>query len=114
MISYDNKTFRTRQNTDNGEVNNETIFTYHQKNDIVWAEYGGGSILKGNLVAVADTEGNLDMRYQHINVDHQLMTGTCKSRPEILDNGLLQLHESWQWTTGDKSTGESVLEEIKP
>jgi len=40
------------------------------------------------------------------------MTGKCKSRPEILENGKIRLHERWQWTCGDMSKGTSVLEEI--
>lgn len=40
------------------------------------------------------------------------MTGTCNSRPELLKNGKIRLHEEWQWTSGDKSKGKSILEEI--
>jgi hypothetical protein len=34
------------------------------------------------------------------------------SRPEILANGKIRLHESWEWTSGDKSTGKSIIEEL--
>jgi len=40
------------------------------------------------------------------------MTGTCFSKPEIMDNGKIRLHETWKWTSGDKSKGNSILEEI--
>ena len=40
------------------------------------------------------------------------MTGTCKSKPEILENGKIRLHESWEWASGDKSKGQSIIEEI--
>jgi hypothetical protein len=52
------------------------------------------------------------MRYHHINVEGEMMTGICKSRPETLPNGKIRLHEKWRWTSGDFSEGESVLEEI--
>ncbi len=50
-INYDNKTFRSVSNTDNGEVSGDTVFEYHQDGDLVWAEYSGGEIVRGNLIA---------------------------------------------------------------
>jgi hypothetical protein len=29
-----------------------------------------------------------------------------------MKNGKIRLHEKWQWTSGDGSKGESILEEI--
>lgn len=40
------------------------------------------------------------------------MTGVCKSIPEILSNGKIRLYEKWKWTSGDKSEGKSIIEEI--
>ena len=40
------------------------------------------------------------------------MTGICYSKPEVQSNGKIRLHETWKWTSGDKSNGESILEEI--
>jgi hypothetical protein len=40
------------------------------------------------------------------------MTGICTSTPEVLENKKIILHEKWQWTSGDMSKGESVIEEI--
>ena len=111
-INYDNKTFVSVENSETGEVSGETVFHYHQKNDVVWAEYKGGAIIFGSLIAKCDTSGNLEMRYQHLNSDGELMTGKCFSTPEILDDGRIKLHEKWQWTCGDFSEGESIVEEI--
>jgi hypothetical protein len=41
------------------------------------------------------------------------MTGVCRSTAEILSDGRIRLLEKWQWTSGDFSEGESVVEEIK-
>ena len=109
---YNNKTFRSVTNTTNGEVSSETIFHYHQQDKLVWAEYAGGSIVKGFLIATVQADDSLDMRYEHVNIEGELMTGTCLSRPELLPDGRLRLHEKWQWTSGDQSSGESVIEEI--
>ena len=40
------------------------------------------------------------------------MTGICNSAPRIMTSGKIRLHENWQWTSGDLSKGESILEEI--
>lgn len=51
------------------------------------------------------------MRYHQVNNKNELMTGICKSKSEILENGKVRLHESWEWTSGDKSKGQSIIEE---
>jgi hypothetical protein len=111
-MNYDGKTFRSVSNSASGEVGSETLFQYHQKGDAVWAEYSGGSILIGNLVARCGESGDLDMRYQHLNRNGELMTGECRSRPELLPDGRIRLHEKWRWTSGARSEGESVIEEV--
>ncbi|MFN2458643.1 MAG: hypothetical protein ABR502_10605 [Chitinophagaceae bacterium] len=112
MINYHNKTFKSVNNTVTGEVSSETVFKYQQTGNIVTAMYNGGTIVSGHLIAIADEEGNLDMRYHHVNNKGMLMTGFCKSVPETLPNGKLRLHEHWKWTSGDKSEGRSVVEEL--
>lgn len=111
-INYHNKRFRSVSNSETGEVDGETIFHYRQEGDIVSGTYNGGSIMSGTLIARVDDAGNLDMRYQHINKAGELMTGKCISVPEILSDGRIRLKEKWQWTCGDCSEGESVVEEI--
>jgi len=111
-IDYDKRVFKSVQNSETGEVSGETTFYYHQKDDLVWAEYAGGEIVFGNLIAKVLADSSLEMRYQHLNRKGELMTGKCFSAPEILENGKIRLHEKWQWTSGDFSKGESVVEEI--
>lgn len=109
---YNNKIFRSVSNSANGEVSNDTIFQYHQSGNIVWAEYTGGQIVKGFLIAKVLEDNSLDMRYEHINQNGELMTGVCHSIPEILSDSRIRLYEKWRWTSGDLSVGESVVEEI--
>ncbi|OXA86379.1 n-acetylglutamate synthase [Flavobacterium hercynium] len=111
MINYNNKTFRPISNTENGETTNETIFYYKQVNNVLTSEYSGGKIKYGHLIGLVDSTGNIEMRYHQVNDKDELMTGICKSTPEILENGKIRLHESWEWTSGDKSKGESIIEE---
>ena len=112
MIDYNNKRFRSIENTENGEVSGETIFHYWQEGKVVWATYKGGNITFGNLIATMDRNGNLDMHYHHVNNEGNIKTGKCNSTPEILEDGRIRLHESWEWTGNDQSKGESIVEEI--
>ena len=112
-MNYDGKIFFPVVNADNGEVNEATIFYYRQNGNIVTAEYTGGTILHGHLIALIDADGNLDMRYHQVNHQGELRTGICRSVPEILPDGRVRLHENWQWTSGDLSRGTSIVEEKK-
>lgn len=111
-INYDRRRFRSVSNSETGEVGAGTLFEYHQRDGVVWATYEGGAIRFGTLIATVDEDGVLDMRYHHVNAAGELMTGRCRSTPEVLPDGRLRLHERWQWTSGDGSSGESVIEEV--
>ena len=112
MINYNNKQFKAILNSDNGEISAETIFQYKQTDHILTAEYAGGAIIKGQLIGIVDDLGNIEMHYHHLNAKNEFMTGICKSKPTYLANGKLRLHENWQWTSGDKSSGNSIIEEL--
>ncbi len=111
-INYQGKTFRPVVNASNGEVTDATVFHYRQAGNIVTADYAGGSIMSGHLIALVDADGCLDMRYHQVNDRGELRTGICRSVPERLPNGRLRLHETWHWTSGDQSQGISVIEEV--
>ena len=112
MINYNDKYFRPVKNTANGETSGDTIFHYRQEDNIITATYSGGKIVKGQLLGVADATGKLISCYQQVNDKYELMTGKCIALPEILANGKIRLHEKWEWTSGDLSEGESVMEEV--
>ena len=111
MFNYNNKIFRPVVNSENGETSNETVFNYKQTGNILTSEYSGGKIKNGHLIGLVDEKGNIDMRYHQIIIEGEIMTGICKSKPEILENGKIRLHESWEWRSGDKSKGQSIIEE---
>ncbi len=111
-LDYNNKSFRPLSNTENGETSPETLFQYRQDGNILTCEYAGGKIVRGHLIGLVADSGEIDMRYHQVNTSGELMTGLCKSIPEMMENGKIRLHETWQWTSGDCSKGKSVLEEI--
>jgi hypothetical protein len=111
-INYHDRYFAPVTTSGNGEAGEGTLFHYRQDGPIVWATYRGGAIRLGSLIAQVGADGSLEMRYQHINVSGEFMYGKCQSRPEVLRDGRLRLHERWEWLSGDRSTGESVIEEV--
>jgi len=111
-MNYNNRIFRPISNTENGEVSAETLFHYKQNGNILTCQYSGGKIKYGHLLGIVVENGEIDMRYHQVNHLDAIMTGVCTSRPEILPNGKIRLHETWEWTSGDLSKGESIIEEI--
>ncbi|EGY51927.1 homoserine kinase [Neisseria shayeganii 871] len=109
----DGKIFRTICNADNGEVGGDTRFHYRQQGEMIWAEYAGGEIRKGFLIGRMSTADTFEFTYQHLNRAWQSRSGRCRSRIERQADGRLRLYESWQWTDGSGSGGESVLEECR-
>jgi len=111
-MNYNNKKFRPVVTSKNGQTTADTVFEYKQEGFILSCEYNGKNILKGQLLGLVEKNGKINFRYQQIDTKGQLMTGICESVPKILSNGKLRLHEKWKWTSGDFSSGNSILEEI--
>lgn len=111
-ISYNGKVFRSIENTSNGEVSGDTIFHYFQSENILSASYAGGSIRQGSIIGIVNSDGSLDFSYQHVNNKGEICTGRCHSIPNILADGRIQLQEDWQWTSGDCSSGRSIVQEV--
>jgi hypothetical protein len=111
-IDYDDRVFASIANSSSGDVGAATTFRYHHTGNVVWATYQGGAVAQGTLIARVQPDGSLDMRYQHVTTDGAIKTGRCLSRPEILVDGRIRLHEQWQWTEGGTESGQSVIEEV--
>ncbi len=111
-INYDGRKFIPKMNSKNGQVSGQTVFSYHQNESLLWAEYCGGDILRGSLIGCVLDNGELDFVYHHMNRDMQVMTGKCHSVPTVMENGKIELSEQWEWTSGDYSKGESLLVEV--
>ncbi len=112
-INYDGRFFRSVENSGNGEVSAETRFAYHQEGSYLWATYSGGSVVLGQLLGEVRGDGQLSFRYHHYNNAGEYRSGQCNSTPELLPDGRIRLHERWQWTNGDLSSGTSVVEEFR-
>lgn len=98
MINYNNKKLYQLAILKTEKLSNQTLFHYKQIGNILTSEYSGGKIKYGHLIGLVDDKGNIEMRYHQINDKNELMTGICISKPEILENGKIRLHENWEWT----------------
>ena len=109
---YGGRLFRSVETSDSSQTGADTIFKYEQEDDLVTATYSGGQIRFGQIIGRVAEDGTLEMRYQHVDRDGELMTGYCTTTPEILPSGKMRLHEKWRWTCGHRAKGRSTLEEI--
>ena len=70
-LNFNNKKFALLENSTNGKVDTDTIFIYKQKGNLVTADYHGGSIKYGKIIALLNKD-KLDMLYQCLTTDNQL------------------------------------------
>jgi len=112
-ICLHNRRMRPRMNTINGDVNEDTLFEYFQKDDVVWGVYSGGTIVRGILLGRMARNGDIDFQYIQLNVNNEINTGVSHSSTEFLNDGRIVLYEDWEWTGNRSGSGRSVIEEIK-
>lgn len=107
----DGRTFAASTVAGPGDVDGRTRFHYRQDGDVVWADYAGGSVVRGHLIG-SRRGARLDFRYVHLDTDGGTATGHCESVVECVGDRL-RLHERWSWESRPGS-GTSVLDEIDP
>ncbi|UCD64012.1 MAG: n-acetylglutamate synthase [Candidatus Zixiibacteriota bacterium] len=110
-IDYNDKYFVGVMNYDDGDLTRDTVYHYRQKGDIVWGSFEGGNCRHGNFVARVLDDGNLDMVWQYLNKEGKLVSGGCRSTPEMLPDGRIRLHESWH-VHGTEVSGTSAVEQV--
>lgn len=110
-----NRRFVGVVNYDDGDANRDTIFCYDQDRDIVTGRYEGGRVRHGQILARVKDDNCLDMVWQYLNIDDQLIAGTCLSTPVILPDGRYRLNEKWTITKGPNAgmSGDSAIEEVR-
>ena len=106
-IDFNNKSFALISNSEEGKVTDETIFEYKQNGNLVTADYQGGSILYGKIIAVL--KGNyLNMLYQCVTMENKLMAGKAKAQISLNENNKIKLVLNWEWLDDGKEKGISV------
>ncbi|TPQ18609.1 hypothetical protein [Streptomyces sporangiiformans] len=108
---YDGRSFRSAA-TETATSAGVPVGRYHQKGDIVWAEFSGGAVVSGYLVGRQAGDGRLDLAYCQVLADRTVVSGRCVSTPEILPDGRIRLREDWERHGVGASRGVSYIEEI--
>ena len=109
--NFNNKTFALVDNSSEGKVNSDTVFKYKQDGDVVTADYYGGTISYGKIIAVLKDD-ELDMLYQCVTTDNELKAGKAIAKISITDNNRLRLKLNWQWLNKGEEKGTSEYIEV--
>lgn len=100
------------QTAENGVVNHETIFSFSQKDDIVFAEYQGGKISKGFLVGKLSFQNQLEFCYCQLQVDGKLDNGVSTCQLYKNENEKITLTEHFEWKSRPGEFGTNVFQEL--
>lgn len=110
-LNYNDRMFRLVSNLGPGDVDQETVFFYHQKDNYLWGHYQGGNVTMGVLIGKVLEDDTLKFNYHHYDHAGNIKSGICHSHPQVENNRII-LHEEWLWTDGIEGSGTSILEEI--
>jgi hypothetical protein len=108
---FNNKTFALIQNSESGQVNSETVFEYKQDGNLVTADYFGGSVRYGKIIALLEDD-KLDMLYQCLTIDNELKAGKALAKISRSSEGKIKLGLDWEWLTDGNQKGKSEYIEI--
>ncbi len=106
QFDFNNKTFSLIENSEKGKVNSDTIFKYKQDGNIVTADYYGGSVKYGKIIAHLK-DNKLDMLYQCITTENELKAGKAIAKISLTEDHKIKLALNWQWLNKEQETGVS-------
>ncbi|MFD4986148.1 hypothetical protein [Streptomyces sp. NPDC058374] len=108
MIDYDGRRFRPAE----AEAEGRTA-VYRQEGDLLWGSFSGGRARRGSLTGVCAADGSLDFAYSMVLDDGEVVSGRCRSTPELREDGGVDLREEWERFGDQGSRGVSYLKEVK-
>jgi hypothetical protein len=108
MIDYDGRRFSPVTDT----PGHNPVAHYHQSGDLVWGEFSGADVRRGTLVGTSDPQGVVTFAYCMVPVGGEVVTGLCRSVPEVLADGRIRFTEHWERFGPGASAGVSILEEL--
>lgn len=111
-FNFNNKRFTLLKNSEKGQVNSETIFEYKQDENLVTADYFGGTVKYGKIIADLKDD-KLNMLYQCLTTDNELKAGKAIAQISLTEDGKMKLNLNWEWITNGNDKGESEYFEIE-
>jgi hypothetical protein len=110
MINLNNVKMNVIETSENGVVNQDTLFTFQQQDTLVYAEYSGGKIAKGYLIGNL-VSNRLTFTYCQLQYNGTLDNGKSYAELEFR-NGKLRLVEHFEWASRPGKMGVNIFEEI--
>lgn len=107
MINYDGRRFRPAEADAEGRV-----AIYRQQGDLVWGEFSGGRVRRGSLAGRCAPDSTLEFAYCMVLDDGEVISGHCRSTPELRPDGGVDLHEKWERFGRHTASGVSRINEI--
>lgn len=108
-FNFNNKTFSLIENSELGKANSKTVFKYKQEGDLVTADYHGGTIKYGKIIAHLK-ENKLHMLYQCITTNNELKAGKAIADISITQNNKIKLKLNWEWLDKDEKGVSEYIE----
>ncbi len=105
-FNFHNKTFYLLENLESGKADSKTIFHYQQKENIVTADYSGGTIKYGKIIATLKND-TLNMLYQCVTTENNLIAGKAIAKISFTNEFKIHLKLNWQWLNENKEKGVS-------
>ncbi len=107
MINYDGRRFRKVTAEPDAPV-----AVYHQRDDLVWAEFAGGDVRRGSLTGVCAADGTVEMAYTMVLTDGAVISGHSTNTPELLPDGRVRFDERWERFGAMAERGTSSIIEV--
>ncbi len=111
MFDLNNRKFRLIENGQKGEVSGETIFLFYQDKNIVRADYFGGTIASGHILALINDD-KMEMVYHCITIDNETKVGKASATIFVDDAKKINLLLNWKWISGADGKGSSHYIEV--
>ncbi|MER6017487.1 hypothetical protein [Streptomyces anulatus] len=105
-INYDGRRFR-KLAADDG-----VTAGYRQTADLIWANFSGGPIRRGNVNGICGPDGTLRFAYTMVMDGGDVIVGHAVSTPERDADGVLVLREEWERYGPHADSGVSYLAEV--
>jgi hypothetical protein len=87
------------------------VFKYKQKGNLVTADYAGGSIVYGKIIAHLEGD-TLNMLYQCLTTENQLKAGKALAKAVYTEGGKIKLTLDWGWLNEGNAKGQSEYIEL--
>ena len=106
VFNFDNKTFTLVENSENGSANSKTIFEYKQEGSLVTADYHGGGITYGKIIARLEND-TLHILYQCLTDEDELKAGKATAKVSLNEESKIRLILDWEWLDKNEEKGSS-------